>query len=428
MLKIYNYNDNDNEQLIKELKERENEVSGDIVTIVTDILNNVKEKKDEALKEYSLKFDNVDLKELEISKEELKSYYDEVDDEYLQYLKEAKDNIEFYHKAQCKEGYELTKEDGIYLGQKVTPIEKVGIYVPGGTAAYPSTVLMNAVPAKVAGCREIIMTTPPKEGGRINPYIAVAADIAGVDRVFKVGGAQAIAALAYGTQSVPKVDKIFGPGNMFVSVAKKLVFGNVGIDMIAGPSEILVIADDNANPKYVALDLMTQAEHDKYSSSILVTPSMQLATKVNEQLNILVEESLRKDIIIESFKSYGKIIICNDIDQCCEVSNLVAPEHVEVMVENPKQYLDKLINVGSIFLGYNTPETIGDYFGGTNHVLPTNGTARFYSALSVDSFIKKTSYLYYSEEAIQKHGTKIIKFANHEGLEAHANAVEARLK
>lgn len=346
---------------------------------------------------------------------------------YRQFRRSEK-NIEYYHNAQKSRGFILNKDNGIFLGQRVIPLDSVGVYVPGGTAAYPSSVLMNVIPAKVAGVKEIIMITPPNKEGKLNPYIGVAAKVAGVSKIYKVGGAQGIAALANGTESIPKVDKIVGPGNIFVATAKRLVFGKVDIDMIAGPSEILVVADENANPKYIAADLMSQAEHDRLASSILVTTSKQLYEEIEKELEAQIKDLDRKEIIEEALKNYGKAIICNSIDECIEVSNRFAPEHLELMAENPMELLGKIRHAGSVFLGNNTPEPVGDYFGGTNHVLPTNGTARFYSALSVDSFIKKSSFLYYSEEAIKRDGEKIINIANKEGLTAHANSVKVRVK
>ncbi|MGL4106477.1 histidinol dehydrogenase [Clostridium sp. LP20] len=428
MLKRFDLGKNNWAVLIKELKEREEEVSGDITKSVTDILNEVRINGDKALREYTEKFDNVSLKELRVSEDELKDCFKKVDDEFIENLKEAKENIEYYHKAQKGQGFILNKERGVFLGQRVMALDRVGVYVPGGTAAYPSSVLMNVIPAKVAGVSETIMVTPPSKDGGINPYIGVAAVIAGVDKIYKVGGAQGIGALAYGTETIPKVDKIVGPGNIFVAVAKKLVFGIVDIDMIAGPSEILIVADEGADPSYVAADLMSQAEHDKLASSILVTTSEELYKEVEKELEIQMETLERKEIIEESLRNHGKVIICESIDKCIEISNIVAPEHLELMVANSMELLGKVKHAGSVFLGYNSPEPVGDYFGGTNHVLPTNGTARFFSALSVDSFIKKSSFLYYSKEAIKADGEKIINIANKEGLTAHANSVKVRLK
>ncbi len=428
MLKEYDLKQKGWDELLKDLKEREDEVSGDITSAVTNILNDVRKNGDKALREYTEKFDKVVLKDLQVTEEEIEECFNKIDKEVIENLKEAKENIEYYHKAQKSRGFILNKDNGTYLGQRVLPLDSVGVYVPGGTAAYPSSVLMNVIPAKVAGVKEIVMVTPPGKDGGINPIIGVAAKIAGVTKIYKVGGAQAIGALAYGTETIPQVDKIVGPGNIFVAVAKRLVFGRVDIDMIAGPSEILVVADENADPKYVAADLMSQAEHDKLASAILVTTSKKLYEDTVVELEKQVQTLERKEIIEESLNNYGKVIICESIDECIEISNKVAPEHLELMVENSMEYLGKVRHAGSVFLGYNTPEPIGDYFGGTNHVLPTNGTARFFSALSVDSFIKKSSFLYYSEEAIQRDGQKIINIANQEGLTAHANSVRVRLK
>ncbi len=415
------------EQLQAYLQSREEETASEIVAQVATILSTVKEKKDDALFAYGQQFDNVTLTSLIMSEEEIEETYKKVEPAFLEDLKEAKENIAFYHKAQLKEGYELQKADGVYLGQRVLPLEKVGVYVPGGRAAYPSSVLMNVIPASIAGVKEIVMVTPPSKDGSVNPYIVAAAKIAGVNRIYKVGGAQAIAALAYGTQSVPRVDKIVGPGNVYVATAKKLVYGRVDIDMIAGPSEILVVADENANPAYIAADLISQAEHDPMASSIFITTSEALAQQVNEQLVEQTNALPKKEIIEQSFANYGTYMVCDSIEECIAISNQIAPEHLELMVENAKDYLPLVTNAGSVFLGYYTCESIGDYFGGTNHVLPTNGTARFYSPLSTTSFLKTSSYLYYSKEALQKDGKKIINIAHNENLDGHANAVKVRL-
>lgn len=422
---LENYNCN---ILLKELKDREEEVKEEVLGSVSNIIEDVIKNGDKALKAYTEKFDRVVLDDFEVSIEELDECFIKVEKNFIENLEEAKENIEYYHNAQKSRGFILNKDNGIFLGQRVIPLDSVGVYVPGGTAAYPSSVLMNVIPAKVAGVKEIIMITPPNKEGKLNPYIGVAAKIAGVSKIYKLGGAQGIAALANGTESIPKVDKIVGPGNIFVATAKRLVFGKVDIDMIAGPSEILVIADKNANAKYIAADLMSQAEHDRLASSILVTTSKKLYEEVEKELEAQIKDLDRKEIIEEALKNYGKAIICNSIEECIEVSNRFAPEHLELMAENPMELLGKVRHAGSVFLGNNTPEPVGDYFGGTNHVLPTNGTARFYSALSVESFIKKSSFLYYSEEAIQKYGEKIINIANKEGLTAHANSVKVRLK
>ena len=422
---LENYNCN---ILLKELKDREEEVKEEVLGSVSNIIEDVRKNGDKALKAYTEKFDRVVLDDFEVSIEELDECFIKVEKNFIENLEEAKENIEYYHNAQKSRGFILNKDNGIFLGQRVIPLDSVGVYVPGGTAAYPSSVLMNVIPAKVAGVKEIIMITPPNKEGKLNPYIGVAAKIAGVSKIYKLGGAQGIAALVNGTESIPKVDKIVGPGNIFVATAKRLVFGKVDIDMIAGPSEILVIADKNANAKYIAADLMSQAEHDRLASSILVTTSKKLYEEVEKELEAQIKDLDRKEIIEEALKNYGKAIICNSIEECIEVSNRFAPEHLELMAENPMELLGKVRHAGSVFLGNNTPEPVGDYFGGTNHVLPTNGTARFYSALSVESFIKKSSFLYYSEEAIQKYGEKIINIANKEGLTAHANSVKVRLK
>ncbi|MBU3132940.1 histidinol dehydrogenase [Clostridium gasigenes] len=427
MLRLMELTEKNKTALIKELKEREKDDDLEVVAKVSNILSKVKKLGDKALLSFTKEFDGVDLKELEVKSEELDNAFKLVEKEFINALQEAALNIKEYHENQKNRGYILNKEDGVYMGQRVIPLEKVGIYVPGGTAAYPSSVLMNVIPAKVAGVKEIIMVTPPSKDGGINPYIAVAAKISGIDKIYKVGGAQAVGALAYGTETIPKVDKIVGPGNMFVAIAKRLVFGKVDIDMIAGPSEILVIGDKNANPKYIAADLMSQAEHDKLASSILVTTSMELYKNVEKELEKQVEELERKEIIKESFKNFGIAIVCDNLKECIEISNILAPEHLEIMTENPMELLGEVKNAGSVFLGHYSPEPVGDYFGGTNHVLPTNGTARFFSPLSLDSFIKKSSYLYYSEEALKKHGEKIILLAQKEGLTAHANSVKVRL-
>lgn len=428
MLKLIDLENDNWNILLKELKDREEEVKEEVLKSVSNILEDVRKNGDKALKAYTEKFDRVMLDDFEVSIEELDECFIKVEKNFIENLEEAKENIEYYHNAQKSRGFILNKDNGIFLGQRVIPLDSVGVYVPGGTAAYPSSVLMNVIPAKVAGVKEIIMITPPNKEGKLNPYIGVAAKIAGVSKIYKVGGAQGIAALANGTESIPKVDKIVGPGNIFVATAKRLVFGKVDIDMIAGPSEILVIADENVNPKYIAADLMSQAEHDRLASSILVTTSKKLYKDVEKELEIQIKDLDRKEIIEESLKKYGKAIICNSIEECIEVSNRFAPEHLELMVDNSMELLGKVRHAGSVFLGNNTPEPVGDYFGGTNHVLPTNGTARFYSALSVDSFIKKSSFLYYSEEAIKRDGEKIINIANKEGLTAHANSVKVRLK
>lgn len=410
------------------LESREAGVDQQMNAKVLDIIEQVRTRKDDALLEYTEKFDHVKLDSLIMSEEEIEAVMSKVDASLIADLKEAAENIACYHEKQLQEGYEIQKEDGVYLGQRVIPLERVGVYVPGGRAAYPSTVLMNVIPAKIAGVKEIVMVTPPSADGSVDPVIAAAAHIAGVTRICKVGGAQAVAALAYGTQSIPRVDKIVGPGNAYVACAKRLVYGKVDIDMIAGPSEILVIADKGADPEYVAADMISQAEHDPMASSILITDDETLVEKVEEALQRQSDALPRQEIIAQSLSNYGTVMVCDTIEECIEKANAVAPEHLELMVQDARSWLPLVRNAGSVFLGYYTCESIGDYFGGCNHVLPTNGTARFASALSCDSFIKKSSYLHYSKEALQRDGGKIMNIAHHESLDGHANAVKVRMK
>lgn len=410
------------------LESREAGVDQQMNAKVLDIIEQVRTRKDDALLEYTEKFDHVKLDSLIMSEEEIEAVMSKVDASLIADLKEAAENIACYHEKQLQEGYEIQKEDGVYLGQRVIPLERVGVYVPGGRAAYPSTVLMNVIPAKIAGVKEIVMVTPPSADGSVDPVIAAAAHIAGVTRICKVGGAQAVAALAYGTQSIPRVDKIVGPGNAYVACAKRLVYGKVDIDMIAGPSEILVIADKGADPEYVAADMISQAEHDPMASSILITDDETLVEKVEEALQRQSDALPRQEIISQSLSNYGTVMVCDTIEECIEKANAIAPEHLELMVQDARSWLPLVRNAGSVFLGYYTCESIGDYFGGCNHVLPTNGTARFASALSCDSFIKKSSYLYYSKEALQRDGGKIMNIAHHESLDGHANAVKVRMK
>ncbi len=410
------------------LESREAGVDQQMNAKVLDIIEQVRTRKDDALLEYTEKFDHVKLDSLIMSEEEIEAVMSKVDASLIADLKEAAENIACYHEKQLQEGYEIQKEDGVYLGQRVIPLERVGVYVPGGRAAYPSTVLMNVIPAKIAGVKEIVMVTPPSADGSVDPVIAAAAHIAGVTRICKVGGAQAVAALAYGTQSIPRVDKIVGPGNAYVACAKRLVYGKVDIDMIAGPSEILVIADKDADPEYVAADMISQAEHDPMASSILITDDETLVEKVEEALQRQSDALPRQEIISQSLSNYGTVMVCDTIEECIEKANAVAPEHLELMVQDARSWLPLVRNAGSVFLGYYTCESIGDYFGGCNHVLPTNGTARFASALSCDSFIKKSSYLHYSKEALQRDGGKIMNIAHHESLDGHANAVKVRMK
>ena len=410
------------------LESREAGVDQQMNAKVLDIIEQVRTRKDDALLEYTEKFDHVKLDSLIRSEEEIEAVMSKVDASLIADLKEAAENIACYHEKQLQEGYEIQKEDGVYLGQRVIPLERVGVYVPGGRAAYPSTVLMNVIPAKIAGVKEIVMVTPPSADGSVDPVIAAAAHIAGVTRICKVGGAQAVAALAYGTQSIPRVDKIVGPGNAYVACAKRLVYGKVDIDMIAGPSEILVIADKGADPEYVAADMISQAEHDPMASSILITDDETLVEKVEEALQRQSDALPRQEIISQSLSNYGTVMVCDTIEECIEKANAIAPEHLELMVQDARSWLPLVRNAGSVFLGYYTCESIGDYFGGCNHVLPTNGTARFASALSCDSFIKKSSYLHYSKEALQRDGGKIMNIAHHESLDGHANAVKVRMK
>lgn len=415
---------------LKSLRNREESVHQEVTKQVEIILRDVKEKGDEALISYTNQFDskNIDIKNICVTKEEIDKAYENVDKEFIDAINLAVKNIKFFHEKQKRNSWMITNEKEIVLGQQIRPLQKVGIYVPGGTAAYPSSVLMNTIPAKVAGVRSITMVTPPSKDGSINPNILVAADIAGVDKIYKAGGAQAVAALAFGTETIERVDKIVGPGNIYVAMAKKSVYGNVDIDMIAGPSEILVIADENANAKYIAADLMSQAEHDKLASSILITTSEDLAEEVKEQLKLQVENLSRKDIILHSLKNYGAIIIVDSIEKAIEMSNDIAPEHLELCIKDPFLSLGDVKNAGSIFLGYFAPEPLGDYIAGPNHVLPTSGTARFFSPLSVDDFVKKSSFIRYSKEALLDVGDKVIKLAETEGLTAHANSIKVRME
>ena len=396
--------------------------------IVADIIEDVRKNGDKALFSYCEKFDKAKLESLEVSKEEIEEAFNLVEPRFIEIIKEAAENIKNFHEKQVRNSFIINDNDGIVTGQKVTPIEKVGLYVPGGTAAYPSTVLMDSIPAKIAGCSEICITTPPSANGKVNPVILAAAKIAGVDRIFKLGGAQAVAALAYGTETVPKVDKIVGPGNAFVAEAKRQVFGRVSIDMIAGPSEILVIADSKSNPAFVAADLLSQAEHDKMASAVLVTDSEELALKVSDEIERQLKELPREEIARISIDTNGKIIIAPDFNEVIEVANEIAPEHLELCVDNPFDYLDKIKNAGSIFMGRYCPEALGDYFSGANHTLPTSGTARFSSPLSVDDFVKKSQYTYYTKEALSKVYDKVAFFAEKEGLSAHAKSATVRFE
>lgn len=398
----------------------------DVAAIVADIIADVKENGDTAVKAYCAKFDKAELTSLEVTPEEIQEAISQVEPEFLDILREAAENIRSFHSRQVRNSFVIADKPGIVLGQKITPIEKVGVYVPGGTAAYPSTVLMDTIPAKIAGCPQLVMVTPPGRDGKVNPAILAAADLAGVNRIFKVGGAQAIAALAYGTESIPKVDKIVGPGNAFVAEAKKQVFGRVSIDMIAGPSEILVIADGKSNPVHVAADLLSQAEHDKLASAVLVTDSEKLALAVQAELERQLPLLPRQEIARASIENNGKIIVAETLMAGIEIANEIAPEHLELQVDDPFSYLDAIQNAGSIFLGRSCPEALGDYFAGPNHTLPTSGTARFSNPLSVDDFVKKSQFSYYTPEALAKAADKIAAFAEKEGLRAHVRSVTIR--
>lgn len=423
MIKILKYGEVSNEEIFAR-----NNPTANVSDIVSDIIADVAKNGDEALKRYAEKFDGVRLTALEVTAAEIDEAYASVDKQFIGVLEEAANNVRAFHSRQKREGFSLRKEDGAVIGQKITPIERVGLYVPGGTAAYPSTVLMDAIPAKIAGCEQIVMVTPPAKDGGVNPNILAAAKVAGVDRIFKVGGAQAVAALAYGTESVPRVDKIVGPGNAFVAEAKKQVFGRVSIDMIAGPSEILVVADNTNNPVFIAADLLSQAEHDKNASAVLVTDDMAFAEAVSAELERQIPLLAREEIARKSIDDNGKIIVAEDISAAIEISNEIAPEHLELCVEDPFAYLDKVKHAGSVFLGKYCPEALGDYFAGPNHTLPTSGTARFSSPLSVDDFVKKTQFTYYTEEALSKVADKIACFANKEGLGAHAKSATVRFE
>ncbi len=397
-------------------------------TTVRDILKNVALYGDEAILDYGEKFDRVRPESLEVSKEERKAALARINPDFRKTLEMAIENIAIFHQKQLHDDFSIEKEDGILLGQKYTPIARVGIYVPGGTASYPSTVLMNTIPAKIAGVSEIIMVTPPGKDGKIKDEILAAAELSGVTKIFMCGGAQAVAGLAYGTKSIPRVDKIVGPGNIFVALAKRMVFGQVSIDMIAGPSEILVLADETANPVFVAADLLSQAEHDRLASAVLVTTSKHLAYQVSEELEKQIPLLPRADIARESIDTYGKIILVDSMDKAISISNAIAPEHLEVCTADPMALLPKIQNAGSIFLGAYTPEPMGDYFAGPNHTLPTGGSARFSSPLSVDDFVKKSSYLYYTKEALAKVADRVADFATREGLHAHAKSITLRLE
>lgn len=421
MIKIMEYGKLPNAQIFDRVIPQNN-----VTDIVADIIRTVRAEGDTALLSYTKKFDGAQLQSLAVTEAEITEAVASVEPEFLEILENAAKNIRAFHQKQVRSSFIMTEQDGVILGQKVTPIEKVGLYVPGGTAAYPSTVLMDTIPAKIAGCKQIVMVTPPGKDGKVNPAILAAAKIAGVTQIFKVGGAQAVAALAYGTQSVPKVDKIVGPGNAFVAEAKKQVFGQVAIDMIAGPSEILIVADGKSDPVHVAADMLSQAEHDKMASAVLVTDSAQLAEAVQQELERQIPLLPRAEIARASIDNNGKIIVAQELSVVISIANEIAPEHLELMVDNPFDYLEGIQNAGSIFMGRNCPEALGDYFAGPNHTLPTSGTARFSSPLSVDDFVKKSQFTYYTKPALDAVSRQVAFFARKEGLEAHARSATIR--
>ena len=429
-MRIQRLNENTKKNLLEDLLKRSPNQYTEYEERVAAILSEVKEKKDAAIFSFTKKFDGAEITAdtIEVTEEEIKEAYEAVDESLIAIIRKAKENITVYHEKQRQYSWFDSKPDGTMLGQKVTPLQRVGVYVPGGKAVYPSSVLMNILPAKVAGVDEIIMTTPPGKDGKVNPNTLVAAKEAGADRVFKVGGAQAIGALAYGTESIPKVDKIVGPGNIYVALAKKAVYGHVSIDSIAGPSEILVIADETANPRYVAADLLSQAEHDELASAILVTTSEELAQKVSDEVEVFVEELSRTDIMRKSLDNYGYILVADTMEDVIDIANEIASEHLEIMTKNPFDVMMKVRNAGAIFVGEYSSEPLGDYFAGPNHVLPTNGTAKFFSPLSVDDFIKKSSIIAYSKEALEKIHVDIEQFAKAEQLTAHANSIKVRFE
>ncbi|MBQ8876861.1 MAG: histidinol dehydrogenase [Clostridia bacterium] len=421
MIKIYKWGEVPAEEIFARVSPTAS-VEGIVAEIIAEVIKN----KDAALIAYAEKFDKVKLSALEVTQKEIDCAYENADKNFVAILEEAAENIRLFHQKQVREGFTIEKADGVVIGQKVTPLDRVGLYVPGGTAAYPSTVLMDAIPAKIAGCKEIVMVTPPSKDGSVNPDILAAAKVAGVTRIFKVGGAQAVAALAYGTESVPKVDKIVGPGNAFVAEAKKQVFGKVDIDMIAGPSEILVLADNTNEPKHIAADLLSQAEHDKMASAVLVTDSEEFATAVAQELERQIPTLSRAEITRTSIDNNGKIIVADNLLDAIEISNEIAPEHLELCLDNPFDYLDKIRHAGSIFMGKYCPEALGDYFAGPNHTLPTSGTAKFSSPLSVDDFVKKSQFCYYTKAGLEKVADKVAAFAMKEGLQAHARSATVR--
>lgn len=427
MKKIY-ANGKDETEFLNELKKRSGETNKKVSETVSAIIEDVKENGDEAVKKYTLKFDGNLPQYYEVPRDVINDALSEADPEFVNALLSAQENISDFHNRQKEQGFINAKDNGVILGQRIRGLERVGLYVPGGTAAYPSSVLMNAIPAKIAGVKEIVMVTPPLKDGTPNKDILVAAAICGVDRIFLSGGAQAIAALAYGTEEIPKCDKIVGPGNIYVATAKKLLYGVVDIDMIAGPSEILVLADETAEPKFAAADLMSQAEHDVLASAIMVTTSEDIADRTMAEIDRQIQTLSRRDIIAKSLEDYGAVIICGDRYTAVELANAIAPEHLEVLMDNPFELLGSLDNAGSVFLGHYASEPLGDYYAGPNHVLPTSGTARFFSPLGVASFTKRSSYIYYTEEALAEAKDDIVLIAEREGLTAHANAIKVRFE
>ncbi len=421
MIKILEYGTVKSEEIFARV-----EPKVDVSAIVAEIIDTVRKDGDAALFRYGEKFDKAKLSTLAVSKAEIDAAMESVEPRFLEVLRRAAKNIRKFHEKQVRQGFIINDENGIVMGQKIIPVDRAGLYVPGGTAAYPSTVLMDAIPAKIAGCPEVVMVTPPSQDGSVNPVILAAAAIAGVDKIYKVGGAQAIAALAYGTETIPKVDKIVGPGNAFVAEAKRQVFGQVSIDMIAGPSEILIVADEGADARAVAADLLSQAEHDKLASAVLVTDSLSLAKKVQEELEVQIPALSRCEIARASIDDNGKIIVADSLSAAIEISNELAPEHLELCVDNPFDYLDAIRHAGSIFMGRNCPEALGDYMAGPNHTLPTSGTAKFASPLSVDDFIKKTQYTYFTRDALSRYAEDVGYFAEKEGLTAHAKSARIR--
>lgn len=429
-MRIVELTEETRKNLLENLLKRSPSQYGSYEEKVAGIIEAVKEKKDEAVLEYTARFDGCQLtaETMQVSRQEIEEAYQAADAEFIRVMERARDNIRRFHEKQLHNSWFDAKEDGTILGQKITPIARVGVYVPGGKAAYPSSVLMNVIPAKVAGVREIVMVTPPGKDGRVNPGTLVAAKVAGVDRIFKAGGAQAIAALAFGTSVIPKADKIVGPGNIFVALAKKAVYGHVSIDSIAGPSEILVLADETANPRYVAADLLSQAEHDELASAILITTDADLAQKVSDQVDSFIQELSRADIIRQSIENYGYILLAKDMDEAIECANEIASEHLEILTREPFAVMTKIQNAGAIFLGEYSSEPLGDYFAGPNHILPTNGTAKFFSPLNVDDFCKKSSIISYSRQALEAAEADIRLFAEKEGLTAHANSIKVRFE